>query len=115
MKKNIRYIIGIVLLIVFAIVITVILFIHSKNSNKLTGYQLVLEAHYGGSSIDGEDLGSGTKLRKYNDLEAEDKFYEPFIGGSWECNIPKEKQLKSEDNPERKRNGFEKNTRNSRV
>lgn len=55
---------------------------NTNTNSKEAPYKLILEANYGGSAIDGRDLGSGTIEETYN-VSNGDTFYEPFGGGSW--------------------------------
>ncbi len=108
MNKKLKNILKVVIpLIVIILIIGVILFTNSDNiSDKLnikidknvvgnyTGYQLILEASYGGSGVAGQDLGSGTIKKVYN-ISDNDTFFEPFNGGIWELNLEENKDMLS--------------------
>ena len=91
MKKAI----GVILIVLGSIVLLLAILVQNKGNNieiiseiegEPTGYQLILTAKYGGAGIDGQDLGSGTIIKKYN-VSENDFFSEPQLGGVWRYNI----------------------------
>ena len=83
------------ILFIILVIVVILLFIIFKQTDTeterdYTGYQLTLTAEYGGYSIAGEDLGSGTKKKIYNILK-NDILYEPYEGGLWLLNADAKK------------------------
>ena len=102
MEKKSNNIKLIILIILFLIINCFIIFKYLINNNNKTnddnnvtiinsvdgafsGYQLTLTASHGGTGIAGQDLGSGTTIKKFN-ISKNDEFIEPIFGGVWKLN-----------------------------
>ncbi len=60
-----------------------------ETEGDYSGYQLILTAKYGGTGVDGHDLGHGVKKKIFN-ISQNDVFYEPSFGGMWILNLDME-------------------------
>lgn len=85
-NKKVLLICIIVVAITIAVWILILLNNSIKAEGKYTGYQLVLVANYEGHGQAGQNLGSGTKKKRFN-ISEKDVLYEPFWGGIWELNV----------------------------
>lgn len=73
--------------------------IYNEVDGESSEYQLTLTASYGGFGVDGQNLGSGKIIKKYN-ISDNDIFYEPTFGGIWKLNFEQKNDTENSLVPE---------------